>query len=584
MDQLPARDDIPYSYSRPDLVAVTHTRLKLTVNFERHVLEGRAILSILKKPSTCNDCNELVLDNYKLKIGDVTDYSTGEILRKTIGNHDKNFGSQFTITLPSVASAVGTSRGKRKKLSNSNIFQIKIKYETHPESPALHWLKRYQTSDGINPLLISNTKLTYARAIFPCQDTPSNRITFYFEITVPKNFNVMMPGLREKVKRKGGAVKNNQDKYSFSFGTLYDTTQPHKGRIPPYAIHIIVGCLRSLHGSREEVPRPMYLEIWHAKEKSCERCIPFLDKIVDIVYKIKESYGFLGEFVNVCVLPPNVPEFDMQYPYMTFVSSSLLEGDQYSIIDTIVQNIIESWIGRTVAIDNFKDLWLIKGLSTFIYRNPINDEIIDNERKFRNDLKIKGINNLLSMPELYSHSLVPIFTKEFLPINIIKYVSEKGCIFLNYLENKLGGPKDFTCFLVHILLPFYEKTEHDENRAILTTDRFKILLNVYFFLIAKDELSNSVDWDGWLYRTGVPASQSDSMTIRKTYWQDQADQWILQETTASFDTIRKLGQSNNLVIIEFLTYLLALPNTVLTEDKLRMLRLAFLRDQNVCEI
>ncbi|XP_071559179.1 leukotriene A-4 hydrolase-like [Temnothorax nylanderi] len=360
---------------------------------------------------------------------------------------------------------------------------------------------------------------------------------------------------------------DDQDIYYFSALNI---------KMAPYKIYIIVCSLRSLHKSREGVS----LDLW-AEEKSCQRRTEFLDKIVDILYNIKESHGFLMGIlseVNVFVLPPNVPEFDMQYPYMTFVSSSLLEG-QYSIIDKIVQNIIESWIGRTVTIDNFKHLWLIKGLSTFIYRNRINDKIIDKEMKFRTDLEIKGINNLLSMPELQTDSLVPDLTGK-LPMNIIKYVSEKGCAFLNHLQDMLGGPEEFKSFLVNCLLPRWSK-----HREIPTTDRFKEALNTYFFLIEeKRGTLNSIEWDKWFNEPDFP-TQSYSTTLRKTYWQVQADLWIAQKIEW-FD--EKLERSNDLDIIEILTYLLAMPNTELirklSEDKLRRIEHEFLRDQEICEI
>ncbi|XP_071576822.1 leukotriene A-4 hydrolase-like [Temnothorax nylanderi] len=129
----------PHSHSRLDHVAVTHTRLELSVDFKRHVLEGKAILTIEKKMPTCN---ELVLDNYKLKIDSVRDLATRKELTKTIVNHDNIFGSKFAITLPKVDHKI-------------NEYKIQIKYRTDPESPALYWLKPEQTSDGKHPLLIA---------------------------------------------------------------------------------------------------------------------------------------------------------------------------------------------------------------------------------------------------------------------------------------------------------------------------------------------------------------------------------------------------------------------------------------------
>ncbi|XP_024867553.1 uncharacterized protein LOC112451880, partial [Temnothorax curvispinosus] len=125
MNQPPAGDDIPYSYSRPDLVAVTQTKLYLSVKFDHRVLDGHAILTVKKKEPTYN---ELVLDTYNLEITDVrkgyshSPYrSSRTILTYTHEEnpHDDNFGRKLKITLPNVDSAdPGPSSSKKTKSDN----------------------------------------------------------------------------------------------------------------------------------------------------------------------------------------------------------------------------------------------------------------------------------------------------------------------------------------------------------------------------------------------------------------------------------------------------------------------------------
>lgn len=69
---------------------------------------------------------------------------------------------------------------------------------------------------------------------------------------------------------------------------------------------------------------------------------------------------------NICVLPPNIPEFQVEYPCVTFVSSTLLDGD-YSLISTIFPNICQSWVGNLITCANFEHFWLTKSFSIFIY-------------------------------------------------------------------------------------------------------------------------------------------------------------------------------------------------------------------------
>ncbi|XP_024880862.1 leukotriene A-4 hydrolase-like [Temnothorax curvispinosus] len=253
-----------------------------------------------------------------------------------------------------------------------NVYKIQIEYETSPNSPALYWLKPDQTSDGTHPLLISNSKFTYARAIFPCQDIQSHKVSFVLEISVPKlGFNVIMAGHKREVFDKG-------NKLTYKF-----TSTPNI----PYAISIIVGSLEEKKIRHHNT----VCNLWTEK-KYIQQSEMTLNIIIDTMFYVEEKlYGFVGQ-LNVCVLPPNIPEFDMQCPLMTLVSSNLFGGGHY-MIHTIIQNIVESWIGRIVVIANFQHLWLIKSLSTFIYRDFIKYFNIE----MQEFLEKKGMNNLINM-------------------------------------------------------------------------------------------------------------------------------------------------------------------------------------------
>ncbi|XP_071570419.1 leukotriene A-4 hydrolase-like [Temnothorax nylanderi] len=152
----------------------------------------------------------------------------------------------------------------------SNKYKIQIEYKTNSNSPALYWLKPDQTSDGTHPLLISNSKLTYARAIFPCQDTPSRKITFDSEISVPMGFNAMMLG-----SSKREVYENNRVIYIFS-------VTPN---IPSYAMYIIVGSLEEvkIFGRCAHVGCNLWTE-----KKYLHQGVMAVNKIMDILYIINE--------------------------------------------------------------------------------------------------------------------------------------------------------------------------------------------------------------------------------------------------------------------------------------------------------
>ncbi|XP_071576886.1 leukotriene A-4 hydrolase-like [Temnothorax nylanderi] len=524
----------PHSYARPELTVVTHTRLELFVDFKHNVLRGKAIITVNKNTM----CDEVVLDTYVLKISSVTELNTETKFVYEIGHHCNKFGSKFTIKLP-IFNKDGTKR-------MNNIYKIQIEYETSPNSPALYWLKPDQTSDGTHPLLISNSKFTYARAIFPCQDIPSHEISFVSEISVPKlGFNVIMAGHRKEVFDMG-----NELKYRFT----------PMANIIPYAISIIVGSLEKKKIRRHNTVYNLWTE-----KKYIQQSEMALNKITDMLFLVEEKlYGSLGQ-LNVCVLPPNMPEFDMQCPLMTLVSSNLLSGD-FSMINTIVQNILESWMGRLVAIANFQHLWLIKSLSTFIYRDFIKYFNIE----MQEFLEKKGMNNLINMVNLHDVPLVPNLTGD-LPKDVIKNVPyEKGYLLLDHLQRILGGPGIFKEFLQYYLKSC--------ESVVQTTDHFKKCLYSYFS--GEIKVLNSVHWNRWFYERGIPFPHS----IKEIDCHLEAERWIAEQASEKwFLLVPHLRSHSDLIKIEFLTYLLASPTVLRPFQKLEILERAFQDNEN-CEI
>lgn len=74
---------------------------------------------------------------------------------------------------------------------------------------------------------------------------------------------------------------------------------------------------------------------------------------------------------------------------------------------------------------------------------------------------------------------------------------EKGFTFLFYLEQKLGGPSVFDPFLKSYIDYFKYKS--------IVTDDFKNYLYLYFKNDSvKQHILDTVDWDSWLHKPGMP--------------------------------------------------------------------------------
>jgi len=97
---------------------------------------------------------------------------------------------------------------------------------------------------------------------------------------------------------------------------------------------------------------------------------------------------------DICVLPPNIPEFEVECSFVIFVSSTLLGGNRNLVWSIIARNIVEICIGNIVTCKNFEHFWLIKSFSTYISRKIMRDRFGEEMEIF---LKTKGINNLKNM-------------------------------------------------------------------------------------------------------------------------------------------------------------------------------------------
>src|SRR6516162_4650988 len=124
----------PHSYARPEHVRVRHVDLDLEVNFDAHVLKGRATLTVER--TSKDESQPLVLDSRKLKIEKVetsADGKTFEPAHFKVGKEDAILGSPVTVTLP------------------PKVAYVRIHYATDPQASGLQWLDREMTTTRKHP-------------------------------------------------------------------------------------------------------------------------------------------------------------------------------------------------------------------------------------------------------------------------------------------------------------------------------------------------------------------------------------------------------------------------------------------------
>ncbi|KAJ1676561.1 Leucyl aminopeptidase yscIV [Spiromyces aspiralis] len=159
-----------------------------------------------------------------------------------------------------------------------------------------------------------------------------------------------------------------------------------------------------------------------------------------------------------------------------------------------------SWSGNLVTTKNWEHFWLNEGWTTFFERKIVGRLEGEDARQLS---AVIGVNDLKSAVEFFGEdnpltALVPKL-EGIDPDDAFSTVPyDKGFNLLYYLEQLLGGPKVFE--------PYMRAYIHEFQGKSITTDDWKSFLFKYIERNHPEKVAslNSVDWDGWLYKPGMP--------------------------------------------------------------------------------
>ncbi|XP_071559233.1 leukotriene A-4 hydrolase-like [Temnothorax nylanderi] len=510
----------PHSYTEPEEARVKHIDLELNVDFYEKVLKGKAILTIERKPSV----NQIILDRLGLVVLNVTDIDDKPLDCHDIDVDIAALGNPINVQLPQAVDIIYNSE-----------YKIQIEYKTISTSPALHWLTPAQTADNLHSFLLSNNKLMYARAWFPCQDTPSVKFTYTAKISVPKTFTVLMSALLQDVRVD--VCRPERDVYEFC----------QDKSVPSYAVIIAVGAL-------EKIELNARTSLYAEKTYSTSARHTFHSGINTIECMLEDAKSLCGPYFwgryDICVLPPSIAHFEIECPCVMFISPILLPGD-YSYISLLAQRISESWAGCLVTCSNYEHLWLNKSFSIFISRKIISKLLIQIE-DMNSFLKRKGLYNLRykiqkSTNFTWPKCLLPNLKGLFPVIEATEYVPyESGCIVLEKLENMLGGPSVFE--------PFFKSYFNEFAFKSINTQEWKDYLYQYFRL--KKKTLDDVAWDVWFFDDPPPPTMPEKTTWETKYC-ELAKEWVNWDcqTDNIPDALRNRNINLHMERILFLNYL-----------------------------
>lgn len=454
--------------------AVLHTDLNLSVSFEKSAISGSVTFQLKKLHEGKNKSDELHLDTSYLDVQEV--HIDGSKADFQIEQRKEPLGSRLVINNASC---------------NDN-FTLNIQFRTTDKCTALQWLNSKQTKGG-KPYVFSQLEAIHARSLFPCFDTPSVKSTFTASIESP--LPVVFSGIRIEDTSKDTNI------YRFE----------QKVPIPAYLIGIASGDLSSAPiGPRSTV----YTEPFRLKdcqwefENDVEKFIQTAEKII-----FEYEWGTYDILVNV----DSYPYGGMESPNMTFATPTLIAHDR-SNIDVIAHELAHSWSGNLVTNCSWNHFWLNEGWTVYLERRIIGAIHGEPTRHFSALIGWSDLQNSIDSmkdPERFS-TLVQNLNDNTDPDDAFSTVPyEKGFNLLFHLETILGGKAEFDPFIRHYFKKFAKKS----------LDTFQFLDTLYEFFPEKKEILDSVDWETWLYKPGMPPRPHFITALADNVYQ-LADKWV----------------------------------------------------------
>ncbi|XP_023599758.1 aminopeptidase RNPEPL1 isoform X1 [Myotis lucifugus] len=208
---------------------------------------------------------------------------------------------------------------------------------------------------------------------------------------------------------------------------------------------------------------------------------------------------------DIVFLPPSFPIVAMENPCLTFVISSILECDEFLVID-VIHEVAHSWFGNAVTNATWEEMWLSEGLATYAQRRITTETygaaFTCLETAFRLDalhrqMKLLGEDSPVSKLQV---KLEPGVNPSHL-MNLFTY--EKGYCFVYYLSQLCGDPQRFDDFL----RAYVEKYKFTSVVAQDLLDSF-----LSFFPELKEQSVDcraGLEFERWLNATGPPLAEPD---------------------------------------------------------------------------
>ncbi len=278
--------------------------------------------------------------------------------------------------------------------------------------------------------------------------------------------------------------------------------------VPSYLIALAVGDLEFLAtGPRSGVYAEKSISKAAAKE--------FADTESTIQANEKMFGPYRWSRYDILVMPKSFPQGGMANPRLTFMTPMVVVGDK-SLVSVTARELAHSWAGNLVGNATWRDVWLNEGVSNYV-QSRITSAVYGEERasmeavlslkSLRADLaKIKPADQILAI-DLRDRDPREVFSE--IP-------SEKGRLFLNYLDSKFGRER-FDAFLRGYFDHFaFKGITTEEFLAYLQEN----LLDRFPGVVTGDQVHT------WVFSPGLPADAVLPVTSMFQPVDQARDAWL----------------------------------------------------------
>lgn len=438
----------PHSFCDDSHAKIENIELELYLDFDQKILRG-----LVRLIWSGEGHSYLDLDTRDLEIDRITDLE-GEELAFSLDHSDPIKGQRLRIQCQEDA---------RPRCG------VVIYYQTSPTANALQWLDAIQTSGQNHPFVFTQCQPIHARSIFPCQDSPKNRISYRAELNIPRELACVMAA-----KKKSRTEDGERAVESFEM----------KQAIPTYLFAFAVGNI--VH--REIGPRSRVF----AEPSVVEAAAYEFAEVESMISTAESLFGpYDWERFDLLVMPSSFPYGGMENPRLTFLTPTVIVGDR-SLVNIIAHELAHSWTGNLVTNASMNDFWLNEGFTTYAERRIL--EAL--EGKERADLHVAvGWQGLQS--DLASFGPQSDFSRlknDLLNVDPDKVFSripyEKGFLFIRRIEEIIGR-NSMDAFLRNYMQAFRFQS--------ITTEQF-----IEFLREQCPKLVDKIDLSEWIFGRDLP--------------------------------------------------------------------------------